>query len=84
MILDLTSFFFGSLSYLRHLLSSNVLCFTCLVLCCFLSSQRSQVEGVRLKFESLRSKVTMSSQRYDEVEGMNFKHLSVFFVRSEV
>jgi hypothetical protein len=44
----LTSFFFGSLSWFRHLLSSSVLCFTCLVLCCFLWGWRSQIKGVRL------------------------------------
>jgi hypothetical protein len=27
----------------------------------------------------VRSEVTMSNQRFDEIKGMKFKHLSVFF-----
>jgi hypothetical protein len=67
MILDLTSFFFGSLNCLRHLLNNSVLYFTCLILCCFLWGRRSQVEGVRLKFEGLKSQVTVSSLKFDSL-----------------
>jgi hypothetical protein len=63
-ILDLTNFFFSSLSCLRHPLSSSVFCFTCLVLCYFLWGRRFQVKGVRLKFKGLRSKAIMSSLKF--------------------
>jgi hypothetical protein len=49
------------LNCLKHLLSNNVLCFTYLVICCFLWGRRSQVEGVKLKFEGLRYEVIVSS-----------------------
>jgi hypothetical protein len=61
---DLTNFFFSSLSCLRHLLNNNVLYFTCLVLCCFLWSWRSQVEGVKLKFKGLKYEVIVSGLKF--------------------
>ncbi len=58
-ILNLTNFFFGTLSCFKHLLNNSVICLTCFVLCCSLWGWRSQVERLRLKFEGVRSKVIM-------------------------
>lgn len=57
MIFNLTNVFFGRLNCLKHLLSSNVLCFTYFVLCYSLWGQRFQIKGVRLKFKGLRFEI---------------------------
>ncbi len=55
------AFSFSNFNCLKHLLSNNVLHFTYPVICCFLWGWRSQVEGVKLKFEGLRYEVIVSS-----------------------